>query len=757
MSVVNHFNGLNGKVVSRSEIEQMKVDAINEEQIHLSNRLQSFLDRHNDDEFRLMLENEACEVVPESILHCLEYITNEKQIIGLNGLAKAVSSDDIYNYITDLIINTIDKVGHLPWQKDWIGSGSDGAAKNYISKKEYTGANFILNFDIKIDEEGNGYLVPIKFIQPYYLTFNQIKDSNATLKKGSTARRVIYYTLIYDYKSEQLSFKTSDREKFSEFVAANRITKADLNLYLNTIPVIKYYNVFRADDCIGLKFPEIIATDEPNPIKEAQSIIDNYKNPPKYTFAGDRAYYAPGPDVLNMPKMKAFKSEAGYYSTFFHEMVHSTGNKKRLDRDFDNKTSKKDYAFEELIAELGAVFLCSNAGTLFHTRENSAKYLKHWNDRLITELENDNRFFLKASAQAQKAVNYILNVDPEKEKPTVKKEVAPKKIEQKKKSASTIKKIAVAAKNEVAEKQLKREKMKAEFVAAAKKNKPRKKKNLPGEQLQFVLEKPALNSPVPDTDPVQLVSAVNTIPTVVEEEKTIVIPKSKNPLIKSSSDLMNMNFESLEFSGQWQKFMQEPARNMKIAIWGAPKNGKTAGSLQFADYLTKFGNVLYNFADQGYNKSTQDLWKLTGLDKNPKAFSTDVRDLDSLDKLCATGDYQFVFIDMISTYIERTKIKPGEFDDRFVKKYPEISFILIFEVTKGGNFKGDQGWTHLVDAIVTVEDYLMTNRGRYGVGEFIVWDEGLKKFNPSKYSELKAANEPEKQPALELSFSITQA
>lgn len=107
-------------------------------------------------------------------------------------------------------------------------------------------------------------------------------------------------------------------------------------------------------------------------------------------------------------------------------------------------------------------------------------------------------------------------------------------------------------------------------------------------------------------------------------------------------------------------------------------------------------------------------------------------------------------------------MKPMEFDDRFIKKFPNISFILIFEVTKGGNFKGDQGWTHLVDAIVTVEDYLMTNRGRYGVGHFVVWDEGFKKFNPSKYAELKASEESEKpkptqkQQPLELSFKINQ-
>ena len=218
-------------------------------------------------------------------------------------------------------------------------------------------------------------------------------------------------------------------------------------------------------------------------------------------------------------------------------------------------------------------------------------------------------------------------------------------------------------------------------------------------------------------------------------------PAMEQPVVKNK--LMNMQFDSLQMDEGWEDFMQNPARNMRLAIWGPPKNGKTAGSLQLANYLSKFGKVLYNFADQGFNKSTQDLWQMSGLANNPKAEPNDAQTLAELEKEIATGKYTFVFIDMISDYINKEGIKPYEFKERFMKKYPKVSFVLVFEVTKGGNFKGDQGWTHIVDAIVTVEDFLMENRGRYGIGSHIVWEDGLKKFNAKRYEEVMNELNPE--------------
>lgn len=429
MDLVKEFNNLNGKRVSRSALKKLLAGAKRQNHTLISKRITSVLKQNRDSVFTIEIQDFIDELglsgaEQSIILPTLEYQSEPDSEGGLNG----VSPDDIYSYITDLIINTIEKVGHLPWQKDWVGSGADGTAKNYVSKKEYTGANFLLNFDVKFDEDGKGYLVPIKFVQPYYLTFNQIRETKASLKKDSKARRVIYYTMIFNYDNGTLKFKTTDKAKFTEFVKSQGLTKEDLKAHLVKIPVIKYYNVFRADDCTGLKFPsDKIDSKKVNPIEQAQQLIDGYKNPPTYTFIGDRAYYQPSTDTLNMPKITAFNKEASYYCTYFHELTHSTGAKKRLDRDFSGKFGSKNYAYEELIAELGAVFMCSEAGILFQTKENSAKYLKNWNTVLVTELENDNRFFLKASAQSQKAVNYILNRNSDSEKEDEEKKEEPVK------------------------------------------------------------------------------------------------------------------------------------------------------------------------------------------------------------------------------------------------------------------------------------------------------------------------------------------
>lgn len=929
MNVIKHFNGLNGADISRTEILRIIDLAKKQEQNQLVERLEAVLKQYDDEKFTFEIDDPAFEVAPESLLHCIDCEENESNAVGLS---KPVSPNDIYDMVTDLMINTIKEVGHLPWQQEWKGSGGF-EAKNYVTKKPYSGINFfLLNFDFKKDKNGKKYLVPIEFIQPYYLTFNQIEAAGATLKKGSKGHEVVYYTIIRSFKKDDKEITTSDTKKFNDFVKSNGLTKEDLEK-VKKYPILKYYNVFRADDCVGLKFPPTPKQKEVNPIDAAQNIIDGYKNPPKYTFVGDGAFYVPATDVLNMPKIQAFDNEASYYCTFFHEITHSTGAAKRLARDFSGKKGGTEYAFEELIAELGAVYMCSESGILFHTRENSAKYLRGWNSRLVKELEDDNKFFLKAAAAAQKATNYVLNVDAKNQKKTkeiakkstikpkkaVKPVVKPKvKVQQKTKKpivvveeretplmkqynaikakypdaillfrvgdfyeifnkdaviASKILGITLTKRNQTSNKIIELagfphyslEQYLPKLVKAGHRvavcdqlessDKKRtdlkrdlgKTKVYTKEDLERINPKPYSKKPkstsvanaisdilkmgkYSDIKPMQanvlfqvLKNIDNEFESVVVEDKfkisiidkinpkyiavfegewfglkdgyyTSVIevtkfgfefiqsiknrlesvnnqknnysffdglnaPKKKktvvkklnapipattpeptpvnnNLLVKSSKDLMAMSFDSLKFTGLWNKFMQEPARNMKIAGWGAPKNGKTTGFCQLANYLTQFGNVLYNFADQGFNKSTQDIWKLTGLENNPRAFSTAVRELDDLDKLAASGDYQFIFIDMISTYIQRTGLKPHEFDDRFVKKYPNISFILIFEVTKGGNFKGDQGWTHIVDAMVTVEDYVMTNRGRYGTGDYVVWKDGLQKFNPKKFAEL---------------------
>jgi len=219
-----------------------------------------------------------------------------------------------------------------------------------------------------------------------------------------------------------------------------------------------------------------------------------------------------------------------------------------------------------------------------------------------------------------------------------------------------------------------------------------------------------------------------------DSKKQVKRQKSNRTL--TSKELMSLNFETVQFDQGWERFLPNATKRMNIGISGGPKNGKTAGACQFAAYLTRFGKVLYNFADQGIIQNTQDIWALAGLDNNSNAEASDFNTLEDLDAECASGKFQYIFIDLINSYIDRTKIKPHEFEDRYIKKYPNISFILMFEVTKQGKFKGDQKWMHIVDQIVEVKDYLMETRGRYGNGYHIVWEQEFKKINPKKYQGL---------------------
>lgn len=678
MNLTQEFNSLNGRVISRPVLERILLQAKEDKHILISKRIERVLNNYSEKSFLIQLKEEVENVglngaEQNVLLPMLPYLSEDDSL----GLNKPVSSDDIYSYITDLIINTIDKVGHLPWQKEWIGSGSNGAAKNYVSKKEYTGANFLLNFDIKFDKEGNPYLVPINFIQPYYLTFNQIKEAKATLKEGSKARRVIYYTIIFNYDSENLKIKTTDREKFNEFVRINGLTKEDLKENLFKIPVIKYYNVYRADHCEGLKFEEPKANKKVNPIKEAQAIIDGYKNPPTYTFVGDKAYYQPAIDKLNMPKIEAFTNEAFYYCTFFHEAVHSTGAEKRLHRDFSGRNGDKSYAYEELIAELGAVFLCGEAGILFHTKENSAKYLKYWNTVLVNELQNDNRFFLKASAQAQKAVNHILGREVQNEE----NKEAEKKAELKKTVRKTNPKQVKPIKKPVT-----------------------KKVKTPGE----TKAKTPVKSTILETEKLKSIkkSSKSGLKGVIKNENEKPIATNKN-----ISDLEKLGFVSASkvpeqpkdvfcLNGDIGAFLQkiQPHKAL-ILIKGTKHTSKSQLAMQIANGFAEIGKpVAYIDYEQGgmESKDTIDSINRNTSEAGRKLIAIKgflEKPLEELKEFCK---YCQVIVADSVTDLGITADQLGELR----VNYPKVIWVFISQVKENGEMYGGNKMAHNPTAII---------------------------------------------------------
>ncbi|MEP0266565.1 zincin-like metallopeptidase domain-containing protein [Dokdonia sp.] len=352
------------------------------------------------------------------------YLDNEEI-----GLAKGVSPDEIYEYITKIIIETIEVSGHLPWQRSWdkgITIWDGKQAVNYDSKKPYRGINYwFTNFKIVL-EKGKRKLVPRDLTNPYFLTFNQIKKHKGTLKKDSKGIRVFYFTKLYTHTEElpggkKLSISTYDKKKYLSWLKKNqaKIKTSSIERLANSyIPILKYYNVFHGADVTGIKWDAFKENKNPKlPTKEriqiAENIIKKMPNVPEILFQGNQPAYYPSFDHVRMTPIEAFKSEQEYYATLFHELIHSTGHTSRLNRFTGVKSTKKEYAFEELIAEMGAVFLCAESGILFSVINNSASYLAGWNKRLVGKLKKDNRYFFRASSKAQAATDYILYRDKE--------------------------------------------------------------------------------------------------------------------------------------------------------------------------------------------------------------------------------------------------------------------------------------------------------------------------------------------------------
>ena len=270
---------------------------------------------------------------------------------------------DIYKEVTDRIIAQMEQ-GVIPWQKPWSACGK---ALSYATGKPYSLLNQML-----LGQPGE------------YLTFNECRRAGGCVRKGEKAHMVVFWKWL-----EQEDEETHEKKQ---------------------IPLLRYYNVFHISQCEGIAakhiqpLPHTAATD-----RTAETIIDHYRNRSGVTLEhreGDRACYCPSADTITLPTLAQFAQTAEYYSTAFHEMVHSTGHASRLNR--LEKTAffgSEAYSKEELIAEIGASALVHHAGLeTAHSFRNSAAYIQSW----LSVLKSDKRFIVSAAGKADKAVSLIL-------------------------------------------------------------------------------------------------------------------------------------------------------------------------------------------------------------------------------------------------------------------------------------------------------------------------------------------------------------
>jgi antirestriction protein ArdC len=268
----------------------------------------------------------------------------------------------VYEVITDRILDSLSK-GVVPWRKPWRTE----APKNLVSHKDYRGVNILL-------------LHAAPFESPHWMTFKQARDQGGSVKKGERGTPVVFWKV-----GEKRDAKGKAEKSF----------------------LLRYYTVFNLQQCEGVKAPPAAPRPIFNPIKECERIVLGFGDRPQIENGGGRAAYSPSKDRIVMPPQSAFHSAPEYYSTLFHELIHSTGSEKRLARKgvVDRaRFATHDYSFEELVAECGSAFLCAQGGISTTTLDNSAAYIAHW----VKALKSDPKMIVNASGQAAKACDLIL-------------------------------------------------------------------------------------------------------------------------------------------------------------------------------------------------------------------------------------------------------------------------------------------------------------------------------------------------------------
>jgi len=273
----------------------------------------------------------------------------------------------VYDSVTNNIIAKLEQ-GIAPWIKPWQ-AGSTGADRNAISKKEYQGVNrLILGM--------SGYSSPV------WASFKQWQDLGATVKKGERGTQIVFYSQV----------------------AKKEIKENDPNPENSTYAMLKAYYVFNIDQVEGIEY-EKPAPQLPdfNPIPALEDRIA--KTGAQISHGGGRAFYRPSTDSITLPEKNTFISENHYYATALHELTHWSGAPHRLDRTKGKRFADTAYAFEELVAEMGAAFLCADYGIQGDLQH--ADYIGNW----LQCLKNDNKAIFNASALAQKAADYINGLD----------------------------------------------------------------------------------------------------------------------------------------------------------------------------------------------------------------------------------------------------------------------------------------------------------------------------------------------------------
>lgn len=268
---------------------------------------------------------------------------------------------DLYQSVTDKIIASLES-GVAPWVRPWNAAAAFGGMPyNACSGKPYRGINVALLFNPMYDSAA-------------WMTYKQAMDLGAHVRKGERGTQIVFFK----------PFKVEDKN-----ATEPGATK--------TIPLLRAYTVFNVAqiDDLPAKFAAKAPAERPLLASDAMMAKATVRH------GGDRAFYTTADDHIQLPHVEQFKSQADYSATALHELVHWSGHQSRLCREYGKRFGDSAYAREELVAEIGAAFLCARVG--IDGQLQHASYIASW----IKALKDDKRAIVTAAAAAQRAADYL--------------------------------------------------------------------------------------------------------------------------------------------------------------------------------------------------------------------------------------------------------------------------------------------------------------------------------------------------------------
>jgi antirestriction protein ArdC len=297
----------------------------------------------------------------------------------MNTPTTSTQRRDLYTRVTERVVADLER-GARPWLKPWTSGSPCVSRPRRHNGMPYRGINVLLLWGEAID---HGYSAPL------WMTYRQALEIGAHVRQGEHGTTVVYADRIVRKESDEAGH---DVER--------------------VIPFLKAYTVFNVAQIENLPAQYL---SQPEPQTDKLKLLASAEAFIAATGAtirhgGDRAYYSPTLDIIQLPVPEAFHDAESYAVTTAHELTHWTAHPSRLNREFGGQRfgDTGGYAREELVAELGSAFLCADLGITPEPREDHASYLAHW----IAVLKADKRAIFAASAHAQKAVDFLHDLQP---------------------------------------------------------------------------------------------------------------------------------------------------------------------------------------------------------------------------------------------------------------------------------------------------------------------------------------------------------